>query len=146
MKSKIIFLDIDGVLNTDQDFEFYYVNPKNLEVLVQIVKETSAEIVLISTWKFIPEAMVHLTSTFDKAGLSIVDVTFDRYDDRAEGIKKWLSERKDIENYVILDDELFDYEETGISSKLVHIDSNLGLTLGRFSEILSILNNEKFVN
>ena len=53
---KVIFLDIDGVLNcsTTKDLcEFYTgIEDKKVAILKQIVDATDAKIVLISTWRY----------------------------------------------------------------------------------------------
>ena len=63
---KVLFLDIDGVLNTDRQHwhcqmngvtpvdEFgYEFDPKAVDNLTTILEETSAEIVISSSWKFL---------------------------------------------------------------------------------------------
>jgi len=55
---KIIFLDIDGVVNSsfffktqpDKDRE-HDIDPKAVEILQRILKETGAEVVLSSSWR-----------------------------------------------------------------------------------------------
>lgn len=50
---KIIFLDIDGVLATPEYLKdgMWALNPKKQELLGKILEETSAEIVLSSSWR-----------------------------------------------------------------------------------------------
>ena len=52
---KIVFLDIDGVLNCEGSRSrcagYRGIDDKKVENLAKIVKATGAEIVLISTWK-----------------------------------------------------------------------------------------------
>ena len=52
---KIVFLDIDGVLNCEGSRSrcagYRGIDDKKAENLAQIVKATGAEIVLVSTWK-----------------------------------------------------------------------------------------------
>ena len=52
---KVIFLDIDGVLNSsktvDRNFDYPELDPRNLAVLQEIVSKTDAVLVLISSWK-----------------------------------------------------------------------------------------------
>ena len=52
---KIVFLDIDGVLNCEGSRSrcvgYRGIDDKKVENLAQIVKATGAKIVLISTWK-----------------------------------------------------------------------------------------------
>lgn len=50
---KVIFLDIDGVLNSsktvDRNFDYPELDPRNLAVLQKIVNKTGAVLVLISS-------------------------------------------------------------------------------------------------
>lgn len=52
---KVIFLDIDGVLNSSKtigrNFDYPELDPRNLKVLKDIVELSHAVIVLISSWK-----------------------------------------------------------------------------------------------
>lgn len=52
---KVIFLDIDGVLNTPSSEsrcgEYIGIDDEKVKKLKQIIEATKAEIVLISTWK-----------------------------------------------------------------------------------------------
>lgn len=77
---KVIFLDIDGVLNdtayfkwrhlhkpvpkyeSSLDFHVSMINPKKCELLNQVIAETDAKIVVSSTWRHDPEIATILTS------------------------------------------------------------------------------------
>lgn len=52
---KVIFLDVDGVLNTPsserRSGEYIGIDGDKTKLLADIVKRTNAEIVLVSTWK-----------------------------------------------------------------------------------------------
>jgi HAD domain in Swiss Army Knife RNA repair proteins len=58
---KIIFLDIDGVLNckgTPNPRKFpYIVDPKLLNRLQRLLERTGAEVVLSSTWRYDPAGL-----------------------------------------------------------------------------------------
>lgn len=105
---KVIFLDIDGVLNVFNDgsdalghlFNIDYVN--NLKKLVEV---TQAKIVVSSNWKHL------LVKINDERGygLEIHDKTPDLYDIsdpllRSKEIDAWLVKHPETEKYVILDD------------------------------------------
>ena len=108
---KIIFLDIDGVLNTstngDDAFGDIYNNSfvENLKILVD---KTGAKIVCSSSWRH----MVRKIFEGRQYDLEIYDITpdFSLYEEtrnqpniRGREIAYWL-EGKKIEKYVILDD------------------------------------------
>ena len=129
---KIIFLDIDGVLNTSQTFKNRYYEYKRsgnysleiddfrVELLEKVVKETHAKIVLSSTWRkgFAKkndvivstfEKTKQLVNVFSKHNLEIYDVTpYDENLCRQKEILQYLKSRKDIESFVIFDDEASD--------------------------------------
>ena len=120
----IIFLDIDGVLNTSDSFKkeyykskelnrirIYPIDEDRLSYLVEIVKLTNAKIVLTSSNRVnfikINNKLIPLNNTgkdiiniFSKHDLSIYDIT--PYDNK---IKMWLENNKNIDNYIIIDDE-----------------------------------------
>ncbi len=117
---KVIFLDIDGVLNRDDG------GPKIEECLAKrlahIVEETGAEIVLSSSWRGAYVSHVNpdynyqnkdvalLISMLEKYQLSIMDVTPDLTSGayaRPLEIRAWLLEQGNLERFVILDDETF---------------------------------------
>jgi len=116
---KVIFLDIDGVLNvipkSHDDFGGTF-HEDFVENLRQIIDETGAKIVISSSWRFsglewmqkmwqfrnLPGDVIDVTTAFadKKLNLNYWDVV------RGHEIKVWLDAHTDIENYVILDDDL----------------------------------------
>lgn len=131
---KIIFLDIDGVLNTSETFkEIYYefketgkrrveIDLKRVEYLKRIVDATDAKIVLSSTWRFffnkeddklIPrnKSAIDLVEILNNYELAIYDITpRDSKGMRCNEINAWLYD-KDVESFVIIDDDSFDLQE-----------------------------------
>ena len=106
---KVIFFDIDGVLNQDNG------GPK-------IEEQTGAEIVLSSSWHGAYASHVNpeynyqnkdvalLLSMLEKYRLSIMDVTPDLTSGayaRPLEVRAWLLEQGNLERFVILDDETF---------------------------------------
>ena len=135
----IIFLDIDGVLNciTTKDTCGPYRGIEDIKVslLKEIVDSSNAKIVLVSSWKewwFKEDRLKkeqddlanYLDEKLAKEGLSIYDKTED-YDSikRGEGIIEYLYKLNrrgiDVNNYVILDDLMFDYKKTKLTKHLV---------------------------
>jgi hypothetical protein len=124
---KILFLDIDGVLNSDsydrrRDLSILSnIDESRLPLLKSIVDETSAKIVLTSSWRkhwnsdenLCDESGIYITNTFAKFGLKIYDKIPDLgYNKRREEVKAWLARTTEpIESYVILDDNAFFWEE-----------------------------------
>lgn len=141
---KIIFLDIDGVLNclgsTSRSPSGYVgVDDDKLNRLRTIVGITGAKIVLCSTWKDSwekdpdlcdPEGS-YLNRKFKRHGLHIWDKTSDHKFDRGRGIIKYLNRigPQNVSSWIVMDDWAFsDYEECGILPRLIHTDELLGLT------------------
>ncbi|MCP6727302.1 MAG: HAD domain-containing protein [Patescibacteria group bacterium] len=104
---KVIFLDIDGVLNAIDTKErwqgFIGMNPVLVDRFNRLVEDTSAEVVLSSTWRHAS----NWRETMKKNGLNMkfLDRTI-RMPGKIRGleIKEWL-DRNEVEKYVILDDD-----------------------------------------
>ena len=118
---KVIFLDIDGVLNcywsTSRCGHYIGIDEDKVVRLRQIVEATGAEIVLSSSWRedwskdenHNRECGRYIDRMLRKERLTILDKTgTDRYNRRRKEIEDWM-EGKDIEAYVILDDLDFDW-------------------------------------
>ena len=120
-------MDIDGVLNCNNTTELFLgmmgIEDRLVEKLSIIVKETGAEIVLVSTWRDYWEPLekgkqdaegAYLDCKFEKHGIYIKDKTDPNWlYKRGEGIVEWLKD-KNVESFVILDDEPHDYKEVNL--------------------------------
>ena len=111
-QSKIIFLDVDGVLNSAFDVDpNEEIVPKHVKILKQIVDETGAEIVVHSSWKYAPEMLEKLSCALAEFDLCIRDIAPNILKGeigREYEILQWLREHfsnpeKEC-NYVVLDD------------------------------------------
>lgn len=119
---KVIFLDIDGVLNVypqGRDKFGSKFHKEFEENLKHIIDETGAKIVISSTWRMSGlEVMKEMWKHRHLPG-EVIDITpletviieenddMSRHDDvwRGHEIKHWLENHTDVENYVILDDD-----------------------------------------
>lgn len=162
---KIIFLDIDGVLNSRQSFkktrqeypgdEIRYdtPHPDHIQELNFIVKHTNAKVVISSTWRtsFSSLAMHRFLRVLGFVG-DVIDNTprLDTY--RGTEIQSWLlaheskiKKYKDsnlynyepIETFVILDD---DSDMENLSEYLVQTSNDVGLTHQDAIKAVEILN------
>ena len=113
MKSKIIFLDIDGVLNVmSREFDEYgqLFNPTFVNNLAYIIEKTNAKLVISSTWRYSGlKQMVNMWKYRNLPG-EVIDATPDLgFNDnivRGDEIKAWLDKNIDIvETYCIIDDD-----------------------------------------
>lgn len=152
---KVIFLDIDGVLNQGNG------DPKIEECFVKrlahIVEETGAEIVLSSSWRgayvshvnpdynYLNKDVALLISMLGKYQLSIMDVTPDLTSGayaRPLEVRAWLLEQGNLERFVILDDETF-WAWNWLGDYLVcttHMGDNGKYVYGMTDEAIAILN------
>lgn len=131
---KIIFLDVDGVLNTSQTFiDIHNEKSKRVEIdefrvktLSELVNKTGAKIVLSSSWRiFWDDNLIPLNrkaeefnKIFDKYGLTIYSKTPYIKGYRETEIDEWLNVHNNIENFVVIDDESFDLQKY-VGTKLI---------------------------
>lgn len=146
---KIIFLDVDGVLdifNREQNMQD--ILKSAVLRLKRIVDETEAKIVIISNWRYgcdqyknrIKDQQNYsqecdnwpqLSKALGEADLEIYDVTpwEDSLSTRSEEIIEYQKRHPDIEHFVILDDCFSDdysqYEE--LKQRLVFVNANQAL-------------------
>ena len=160
---KIIFLDIDGVLNpkwwdSDKQSDNYgcLFDAKAVANLSKIVEETEAEIVISSSWKDM--GLVELQNMWRERNMpgKIVDITPDYMSDeillnpdlselnylynRGCEIEGWLAQhRDDVSNYVIIDD--MDDILPEQQSHFVQTDPEVGITNDDVEKVVRLLNN-----
>lgn len=155
---KAIFLDIDGVLNcqTTKDYCGLWlgIDDDKIKRLHQIADTTSAQIVLTSTWKYDwyrveKEKQDDLANYLDRKlaaeGLEILDKTEDLWSDRGAGILRWVKAHQ-VESFVILDDEPFDYAEQNLLNRVIGTiegNDNGGLQDEHVEKAIKILNKNK---
>lgn len=142
---KVIFLDVDGVLNSAQDgYSIRLRTDSHLKLLQRIIKETGAKIVLSSSWRigFTP-ASKNLLARFNEYGLVLMDCTPELSGAcRGDEIRKWLEEfevENDVERFAILDDEADMAEFT--DTNLIQTDTNVGLQKADAVRCIKLLNS-----
>lgn len=151
--SKIIFLDIDGVLNCWSTTRFLFnhclfVDTRKVLRLRDIVERTNAQIVLSSSWRCTESASDkrayhQLMEEFKRLRCPLwIDVTpIIPVVNREKEIQAWLEKHPEVTNYVILDDywqELMEEIE-----HLVICDEAIGLTKKEAERAIAMLNNEE---
>jgi hypothetical protein len=160
MMRKILFLDIDGVLNTgshlSQDKYGDGFNPKAVANLAKIVDATGADIVISSSWKFmglsaleqmwldrvLPGKVIGTTPNIESDELLLTaDLDhMERMPIRGTEIKEWLSHHKQISHYVIIDDMYGMLPEQ--TSHFVMTHPETGISEMDAEQAISILNKE----
>jgi hypothetical protein len=103
---KVIFLDIDGVLNcnsTPNPRKFpFMVDPVLLKRLQRLMELTGAAVVLSSSWRFDPAGIF----SAKHYRIPFIDTIPDLPDQpRCEEILAWLRIHPKVERYIVLDDE-----------------------------------------
>ena len=156
----ILFLDVDGVLNSDEYYNYIRPVRKNLKfpdskidpdavnLLNYIVAKTDCEIVVSSAWRY-GKTLDALVRLFHEMGIEkdIFDMT--KWDvntlkgvtPRGDEIQGWLDENKEIvTKYAILDDSYAMSDEQ--LPYTVFTDDKVGLTEENAEEIIRILNSK----
>ena len=103
---KIIFLDIDGVLNSDKTpnpRKFpYVVDERLLARLKKLLERTGAKVVLSSTWRCDPVGLLAAKHW----GIPFIDICPDRpKSPRYKEMKAWLASRPKVKRFAVLDDQ-----------------------------------------
>ncbi|MGN1312200.1 MAG: HAD domain-containing protein [Bacilli bacterium] len=162
--NKIIFLDIDGVLNSNKYFssrEYYYkehkkveytledtikrqlydIDMNKLELLLEVVKITTAKIVITSSWRRL-SIYPYIKKYLIEVGLPIIGETPYIEGNRGEEIRYYLKNNK-VDSFVILDDEIFkDFNEL-INNLVKTSFYGEGLTIDNCNEIIKRLKKER---
>ena len=121
---KIIFLDIDGVLNCDRfiienNCRGIGIDPERMVLLADIVRASGAKIVLTTSWRTHwsenPEECDSIGREINEAfaahGLSVYGKTPRLYYSREEEILSWLEENPGVTRFVIIDDMWLQHDE-----------------------------------
>ena len=130
---RILFLDIDGVLNTQKylkevwdkkkrdhvdlddldslaNHKMLDIDMNKLKLLKEIVDECDLSVVITSSWKRLTVYPL-VEKRLIELGIPVVGVTIDNMDNRGHGIKNYIK-KYNIKEYIILDDDIFyDYDE-----------------------------------
>ena len=157
---KLIFLDIDGVLNfrgtKDCVGKYLGIDDGKVSLLKEVVDKTDAKIILVSTWNYFwykdehlkekqDEFANHLDEKLAKQGLSIFDKAeslevMNRGESVLDYINKLNRKGFEVDKFVIIDDEMFDYKELKLTKNLVQTSfENGGLLKKHISKIVAKL-------
>lgn len=146
-KVRIVFLDIDGVLNRyGGQFGPILAHPDCVKHFNRIICDTDAKVVVISNWRHLV-----LNGHMDRLGFeqmlrshgihcSVLDVTGDNSDGlcvRGWQIRDWLSGRYDkIESWVVLEDSP---DKLMLTMPIVVTNGSIGLTKSDAEQAISLL-------
>lgn len=150
---KVIFLDFDGVLNSRRTVaaygcygflgfrDGYHLDPVALKMVEVLCKDTSASIVISSSWR-IGADLQEFKDLFDhyKIDVNVVGFTPRSYEIgeiRGHEIEAYLVKHPQITHYAILDDDS-DMLETQ-KAHFVHVNPTDGLSWKNFEQAKKIL-------
>lgn len=156
-----VFLDVDGVLNNQSTFNrspygFIGIDDENLRILGDLLDQIeNVKIVLSSSWKicwrnhkkpnkdgkYLIKALNYIGYQISDFTQDIVGQPFYRCDNtRGDGIKRYL-ESHEHKNYLILDDESFDFVNCGLSRHFCHTNWSTGFFKEDIAKCLKIVNS-----
>jgi hypothetical protein len=135
---KVIFLDMDGVLNNRKSLTaaannaifptgnatFHTVDPDCVNRLRKLVEATDAKIVVSSTWRMFMDEVYRAFNWCDWKDVPIIGRT-GKFGARGAEIDAWLKSNPEVTQYVILDDDSFDIHQ---KTHFVKTEHELGLT------------------
>lgn len=135
---KVIFLDVDGVLNSEEYIDqMIKENVKGIEkeidankvrLLKRAVDETGAIVVLTSSWRLTKDLPL-LKQLLLQNGVILADSTPFIENERGIEIKSWILEHQNTKDFVILDDEIFESYDEFLRKKLIKISTGNGETI-----------------
>jgi len=136
---KIVFLDIDGVLNNLASLRFprtrvkcsnhsySAAHPACVKAVNHVIASTGARIVVSSTWRGIGlKVLFEIFHAWGITGMTIgTTPLFDYGFERGDEIANWLKNNPDVDSFVILDDG----DDMGaLKERLVQTNYEIGLT------------------
>ena len=153
---KVIFLDVDGVLNSElnekinnnlghwssRDIIMY---EESMMSLYEIISATGAEIVLSSTWRYPDEdgsyiSKENLIKQLSEYGMNLSDETPQlAVYDRALEILTYLENHPEVTHYIVIDDDIELLKNDIIKPHLVYTYYQIGLTEQDIFKAITIL-------
>ena len=139
---QICFLDIDGVLNTDDEFGTT-LNQEACNNLISLLKRIpTLRIVISSAWR--SRGLNFVRSNLSRMGISrakVIGATPMSFTNRIRGleIQEYLDTHPEITNFVIFDD---DQDMGDLSNHLVRTNPKVALTKQDIAQATKILSKE----
>ena len=163
---KVIFLDIDGVMNNQIDWISKVDNQSEghrmfcdnaWQMLSDICQKTGAKVVLSSSWRvgfIVKNGSIKLKDNtcklskklldyFDKYNIELIGITTTKYDQRGKQIMVWIKENLTPEDkFVVVDDEAFDIKDYIPEKQFIKTEFKTGLLLEHCKKILEFFKEE----
>ena len=152
--NKVIFLDIDGVLNSNfwndshqrEISDGTLVDAAKVMLLAELIRTTGARIILHSGWKYwfddevkpVRKEAERLQVMLAEEGLTISGITPDHSTEEIRRTKRfslikageilaWLDAHKEVHKWVVIDD--LDLHNVVVEGHQVKTDASIGLTM-----------------
>lgn len=146
---KLIFCDIDGVLNSEigtAESGVLGIEEEKLYLLQALLESTGAELVITSKARFAESIYEERLKTIENSGIKIRDAfrgkTLSSNPKAIEVLAYLQNKCKDIDNVLILDDNDHDFSEY-FKHNFILVTTKTGLTVKDVEEGIAILGKEK---
>ena len=146
---KLIFCDIDGVLNSEigtAESGVLGIEEEKLYLLQALLESTGAELVITSKARFAESIYEERLKTIENSGIKIRDAfrgkTLSSNPKAIEVLAYLQNKCKDIDNVLILDDNDHDFSEY-FKHNFILVSTKTGLTVKDVEEGIAILGKEK---
>lgn len=141
-KMRVLFLDVDGVLNSYRSNKF--LDDSMIYHLGTIVSRTGVKLVLSSTWRKYPDSQATLEARLLEDCMIIMDKTKVLLPkklsmppvERCFEIQEWL-DRHEVEDFAILDDN----PDANIDGHFFQTDPDVGLTKDIADSVIKYFHN-----
>ena len=146
---KVLFLDVDGVLNSEETFTkdphaHFPIDAYMAFLVGRIEMNTCCKVVLSSSWRHHGESVEHIK----KRVVPIFDITVSRpvvggaeMKERGYEIQEWLDRHPEVTHYAILDDDSDMLEEQ--LPNFFKTEWKTGLTTDIAEKVIQHLNRKK---
>lgn len=140
---KVLFLDIDGVLNCGATFEGKHrcdvIDRDMVQEINRVIQATDCNVVISSSWR-LAWPMGELKARLRQEGMidRVIDKTpmLRRRDDE---ILAWLKEHPEVTRFAVVDDDSFDL--TAVADRLAHTSFETGLLAKHADRLIELLND-----
>ena len=146
---KLIFCDIDGVLNSEigtAESGVLGIEEEKLYLLQALLESTGAQLVITSKARFAESIYEERLKTIENSGIKIRDAfrgkTLSSNPKAIEVLAYLQNKCKDIDNVLILDDNDHDFSEY-FKHNFILVSTKIGLTVKDVEEGIAILGKEK---
>ena len=146
---KLIFCDIDGVLNSEigtEESGVLGIEEEKLYLLQALLESTGAQLVITSKARFAESIYEERLKTIENSGIKIRDAfrgkTLSSNPKAIEVLAYLQNKCKDIDNVLILDDNDHDFSEY-FKHNFILVSTKTGLTVKDVEEGIAILGKEK---